>query len=444
MPFTNDGIESTRSDGDAHDHHLDPNDHLDIDPLSPTPSGVATPRPDPVDKRLPSIMHSYFGQVGARSTTCAVTTPACDMGIENYPPTHHRQYEGPDVALPTAPSSPDRHAHRNEGQHLSTLPYVRLDSTGLERMPGNLGLSSLPTPPTSSPSFPAQQDSEEQTSTSSIPPLKSNSIAERPTLGRQQSATDVIPLRTRRHTAGLKSLSGIITPSSVYAAHLFNPTSTRSSTTPNTPTHDKPQITAFSSLASSYIGLAKLTSSVTASSRLKSTPPHTPRAHSNEAAESSSTSTARNSGSNRTGSGENGTSNLPHQENLRTNGSSVHTPPTNPSPVAPPKGKLSVKVSRARGLRPSYDPYFVCAFEWNEYISHGPKHDGIDGETGGSKSKEDGIGSVPIKRLGSDTGKPMAIPMKSRQSSTTSLNDQRNFKAGKQVTDPEWVDEATL
>ncbi|CAL3964442.1 unnamed protein product, partial [Diplocarpon coronariae] len=30
---------------------------------SDTPrSGVATPQPDPSDKRLPGIMHSYFGQ----------------------------------------------------------------------------------------------------------------------------------------------------------------------------------------------------------------------------------------------------------------------------------------------------------------------------------------------------------------------------------------------
>ncbi|CAL8577156.1 Serine/threonine-protein kinase, variant 3 [Xanthoria parietina] len=36
----------------------------------------------------------------------------------------------------------------------------------------------------------------------------------------------------------------------------------------------------------------------------------------------------------------------------------------------------------------------------------------------------------------------MAIPMKSRQSSTTSLSDQTNFKAGRQVTDPRWDHEA--
>src|SRR5262249_44794890 len=38
--------------------------HDQIGSNSPTPSGVATPRPDLHDKRLPGIMHSYFGQVG--------------------------------------------------------------------------------------------------------------------------------------------------------------------------------------------------------------------------------------------------------------------------------------------------------------------------------------------------------------------------------------------
>ena len=41
-------------------------------------------------------------------------------------------------------------------------------------------------------------------------------------------------------------------------------------------------------------------------------------------------------------------------------------------------------------------------------------------------------------------GRAMAIPMKSRQSSTTSVPDQKSFKNGKQVTDPKWDHEAVL
>jgi hypothetical protein len=44
----------------------DGNDNFDSD----TPrSGIATPRPDPSDKRLPGIMHSYFGQVGCSGSS---------------------------------------------------------------------------------------------------------------------------------------------------------------------------------------------------------------------------------------------------------------------------------------------------------------------------------------------------------------------------------------
>lgn len=48
---------TSRADDDSHDH---------IGSISTTPSGIATPQPDPVDKRLPGIVHSYFAQVGAR------------------------------------------------------------------------------------------------------------------------------------------------------------------------------------------------------------------------------------------------------------------------------------------------------------------------------------------------------------------------------------------
>jgi hypothetical protein len=42
----------------------DESDHNDqIGSASSTPPGASTPRPDPTDKRLPGILHSYFGQV---------------------------------------------------------------------------------------------------------------------------------------------------------------------------------------------------------------------------------------------------------------------------------------------------------------------------------------------------------------------------------------------
>lgn len=41
----------------------DDDNHDQIGSTSSTPPGACTPRPDPTDKRLPGILHSYFGQV---------------------------------------------------------------------------------------------------------------------------------------------------------------------------------------------------------------------------------------------------------------------------------------------------------------------------------------------------------------------------------------------
>lgn len=103
-----------------------------------------------------------------------------------------------------------------------------------------------------------------------------------------------------------------------------------------------------------------------------------------------------------------------------------------------------MKIQEARGLRPCYEPYVVCVFEWNEYISKGPRTAEMDLDKEDAVNKDDGVGGVPIKRSASDTGRPVAIPMKSRQSSTTSSSDPRDLKGVKQVTDPKWDREAVL
>jgi protein-serine/threonine kinase len=59
------------------------------------------------------------------------------------------------------------------------------------------------------------------------------------------------------------------------------------------------------------------------------------------------------------------------------------------------------------------------------------------------RSKKDTLGGVPIRRTDSDMGKPMAIPMKSRQSSNNSQMDSVEPR-GNQVTDPRWDHSAQL
>ncbi|KAJ5710064.1 hypothetical protein N7493_009656 [Penicillium malachiteum] len=107
--------------------------------------------------------------------------------------------------------------------------------------------------------------------------------------------------------------------------------------------------------------------------------------------------------------------------------------PQNGPPVAPLKGKLTVKISEGRGLRPSVDPYVVCVFEWNEYISKGTK----DGEEEEEQKR---------RQIESDAeaGRPMAIPMKSRQSSHNSSLEGLDNKGKAPVTDPHWDHSAVL
>ncbi|KAF2473200.1 kinase-like protein [Lindgomyces ingoldianus] len=106
--------------------------------------------------------------------------------------------------------------------------------------------------------------------------------------------------------------------------------------------------------------------------------------------------------------------------------------------VGPPKGKLSVSISEGRGLRPSVDPYVVCQFQWAEYISEGPRNEESPKK---AKLSNDGAGrnagGLSIRRTDSDMGRPMAIPMRSRQSSNsgTSSDPKENLK---EVTNPKW------
>lgn len=444
MTNTNGVYESSRTAVDDHDQ---------IGSSSTTPSGVATPRPDPSDKRLPSIMHSYFGQVRRRSCTsppppgsCALATPAADKGVASYERKQHGVHEALDDAPPIAPSSQDGYTSDGEDHALPLLPHERLQILEPGAELEHIGVYPLPTPPTSSSASSIHKGVELEPSTNGDAHGNYDPVDSRPASGRPESATDVIPLRTRRHTFGLSPLTNIITTSSVHAAHLSNPTAPYPSTTPSTPVKSQYAVSAHSSLTWSFSELVKLTDGVAASPRIKNTPPHTPRALSSEdqtATRSASKAPQTTSSPSRTQAEDPAANGGTNNTNI-ANSTIVQSIPTSSASVGPPKGKLLVRISEARGLKPSYDPYVVCVFEWNEYISRGPKQEEVDMDNEEPKGKDDLLGSVPIKRSGSDMGRAMAIPMKSRQSSTTSLSDQKNFKNGRQVTSPKWDHEAIL
>ena len=75
-------------------------------------------------------------------------------------------------------------------------------------------------------------------------------------------------------------------------------------------------------------------------------------------------------------------------------------------------GKLFVNIFEARGLRPSFDPYVLCVFEWNEYISKGAR----DGEEEKKRRQMD---------ADAEAGRPMSIPMRNRQ-----IPLRTNFRTG--------------
>lgn len=177
---------------------------------------------------------------------------------------------------------------------------------------------------------------------------------------------------------------------------------------------------------------AKLTDNAPDEGRLKNTPPLTPRAMSNEeCVKKTMTSAPRvvKESPSDPDSMDSSTDDIATKLDEAFPRQSSSSPSNGP-PVGSIKGKLFVKISEAKGLRPSFDPYVVCVFEWNEYISKGAR---------------DGEEEKKRRQMESDAeaGRPMAIPMRSRQSSHNSALDG-DHKGRMQVTDPHWDHEAVL
>ncbi|GAP84955.2 putative AGC AKT protein kinase [Rosellinia necatrix] len=113
---------------------------------------------------------------------------------------------------------------------------------------------------------------------------------------------------------------------------------------------------------------------------------------------------------------------------------------------APPqKGKLTIKIREGRGLRKSKDPYVVAVFQRSELISPGPRTFEDDDDIAVPISSVH-MGGIPISRQGSDSGRSMAIPMRSRQSSNTSISDYTAFRnrTRRSFTSPKWDAEAVF
>ena len=96
-------------------HHRATNDeenHDQIGSTSSTPPGATTPRPDPTDKRLPGILHSYFGQVRdslmPRRKSSAVNPSPAPASSASYsrPESVQEEKESPSPSRPNMLPSP--------------------------------------------------------------------------------------------------------------------------------------------------------------------------------------------------------------------------------------------------------------------------------------------------------------------------------------------------
>ncbi|KAI5862590.1 kinase-like domain-containing protein [Durotheca rogersii] len=391
-------------------------------------SGVATPQPDLHDKRLPGIM-SYFGQVRC---------------------TYSSHYSLSRPSLPRAPETESTHpASPQEEKDLSTVPHHRLSSLESDlskdlkpesspllaherteplacvqasrQSPSDIYL--YPTPPRSQ--TPSERGAK-LSDASGDSEAAASGQSSRSSLNNKKATSDLPQFKARRATLAAPLMS-IVTTSSVLASHLSIPGSRASTTTPSSPSDSQPlfgDARSFHSTSASIDRLRKLTDIGSRKSG-PSTPTRTLSAA--QPSQHSERSPSKLSG-----------------DGSDTGGAQTPVSSQTGGAQAPPqRGKLTVKILEARGLRKSRDPYVVAVFQRNELISHGPQTFEDEDEPA---AQPVAMGGIAIQRQGSDSGRPMAIPMRSRQSSNTSVTDYNTFRnrPRRSFTSPKWDAEAVF
>ncbi|RMZ74746.1 hypothetical protein DV737_g5780, partial [Chaetothyriales sp. CBS 132003] len=326
---------------------------------SPTPSGVETPRPDFHDKRSPGIMPGYFvGQPARRASASSIGSLVV-------------------VERATGPTPPPEAAEAAEGAAAAKAPAPEDRS----RLP--------PTPISSAASVIQREGDSAETGLlesgfQSIAQALRNFVLPKSTFGGKARRHQSLPVSS-------------VTRSTVPAAHISNPASSSPSPpsppSPSPSSSSPPSPSPPSSPAISHPSGAPppqpqsssegngLTLDAAPRSRAKATPPHTPRALSQEDRPQSPLASDAASSEADKQSGRSAVANLPS---------------------ASTRGKLAVKIAEGRNIKPAFDPYVVCVFEYNE---------------------------------------PMAIPTRSRQSSANGMSDAPRLH---KATDPQWDHEAVF
>ncbi|OJJ36651.1 hypothetical protein ASPWEDRAFT_26109 [Aspergillus wentii DTO 134E9] len=413
-----------------------------------TPTGIVTPHPDPADKRQPSIMHNYF-QVGAscgdkpnpsKPSFSPPESPASTNNIQSS--THATGTRENPSSSRSSSSGSFVMMKRSETSGLKAPAQVGGKLGAKDTMPEALLPTNLPTPPYCSASSLLQKEPDEADLCSSGPDKGMGSTIF--TALKSYLSSPAHPCsdsQARRHTSLPVSS---ISDDPVLASHFSNPSLPHASDalcSSEAPLleHEKPHVSMSSE------NLAKLTGNAPDGSRLKNTPPLTPRAMSNEGQQTEKSPPVSSSPR----PSEPSEPSQPPQTDETPNptdelsGKLNEAFPSQPdaaqqsgAPTGSIKGKLFVKISEARGLRPGFDPYVVCVFEWNECISKSAQ----DEEEASIERQQ-----KELEKTALETGRPpMAIPMKSRQSSNNSSLEGHDHKGRSPVTDPHWNHEAVF
>jgi protein-serine/threonine kinase len=382
-------------------------------------SGIATPQPDLQDKRLPGIM-SYFGQVRQDSPSSEICSPAArEFGTVASP-----AEEAPELPQPASATAALQSSKTDTSPPPSSHPANPGDPSGAAAQHHNFP-QPLPTPPISLPSSSGDATAEDGgRSRGDVAAAVPNVSDSSPGATEKTAASQPANGRTADVPSGTLASDGRdFRLHDSLNAHSGSQPQSPSKPIPTPPEHNPTQ--ASSSRWFTLDGLKELTLGVF----LKSGPPTPTRALS-AAHPSRSEGVETPSRLSHDGGDTSGT-----QTPRRT---AAGQPPT-------AKGKLTIKITEARGLRKCRDPYVVAVFQRSELISGGP-HPAEEEES--LSVPPSGLGGIPIQRQGSDSGRtPMAIPMRSRQSSNTSISDYNTFRnraARGSFTKPKWDAEAVL
>ena len=411
----------------------------DDSPSGPTPTGITTPQMDLSEKHQTPIMHNNL-QVGPPGPTSTASFPLPDTVAamdSSQLDAHITEVRDDQSSSGRSSVSSDSLIMMSGGGKSSGLPDKMPQVS--EARPDTLSPAKSPTPPHCSVHSLLQKETYETDTASTVPGQgMSSSIftALKNYLPVPPGNVSISASATRRQVSHPISS---ISDNTVLASHFSNPC-LPSLCSPEALSldHDKP----LPRVSMSSENLARLT--LNDSSPPKNTPPLTPRAMSSDGSQpdkkpvTSAPQASEPADYQQTDDMTTETEEITGKLNeaFPSGNSTRSSSPQSSSQVGSLKGKLFVTIREARGLRPGFDPYVVCVFESNEVISKSA-HDEEEASIERQKKEQE--------KSDLEAGRPMAIPMKSRQSSSNSLPsllDEQNAK--NLITDPHWNHEAVL